>query len=172
MTAFPPRVRVSARCRDAIHTEFSWRRVTLPFDDNCSPRVNGLAPLCNAVGSRDGAREGPKSIIHGPNGFTDAADAFARANRIALLDGKIVLTMLQRLSAEIARLLPELPDAISEVGEQDESESRERSEDPFTSLGAVTLAEEPTGNRPMSITWKLKVPIPLALFQRYSVLRG
>ncbi len=49
---------------------------------------------------------------------------------------------------------------------------REKSEDPFIALGAVTLDDEPTGNRPMSVTWKLKEPIPLALFQRYSVLRG
>ncbi len=49
---------------------------------------------------------------------------------------------------------------------------RETSADPFTAMGAATLHDEPTGDRPMSITWRLSEPIPLAQFQRYSVLRG
>lgn len=49
---------------------------------------------------------------------------------------------------------------------------RETAADPFTAMGAVTLDDEPTGDRPMSITWRMNEPIPLALFNRYSVLRG
>ncbi|HRP94835.1 MAG TPA: DUF3427 domain-containing protein [Rhodocyclaceae bacterium] len=49
---------------------------------------------------------------------------------------------------------------------------RETAEDPYSALGAVTLAEEPTGDRPMSIVWRLEEAVPLALFQRYSVLRA
>jgi len=40
-----------------------------------------------------------------PNGFTDDADAFAKANRITLLDGKLFLAMLQRLPTESTKRL-------------------------------------------------------------------
>lgn len=49
---------------------------------------------------------------------------------------------------------------------------RETPDHPFTALGPVTLDGEPRGARPMSMVWRLHHAIPLALFRRYSVLRG
>ncbi len=49
---------------------------------------------------------------------------------------------------------------------------RETPDHPFTALGPVTLDGEPRGARPMSMVWRLRHAIPLALFRRYSVLRG
>lgn len=46
-----------------------------------------------------------KAFFMAPNGFTDDADAFAKANRITLLDGKLILAMLQRLPSESAKRL-------------------------------------------------------------------
>ena len=42
--------------------------------------------------------------------------------------------------------------------------------EPYRACGPVTL-EQATGNKPMTIVWKLAVPLPLQLFQRFSVLR-
>ena len=46
--------------------------------------------------------------------------------------------------------------------------------DPYRACGPVRLAseEDVTGNRPMSITWTLEVPLPPKLFADFSVLRG
>ncbi len=41
---------------------------------------------------------------------------------------------------------------------------------PYRACGAVTLLEA-EGDRPMNIIWKLKEPLPLGLFQEFSVLR-
>jgi hypothetical protein len=45
---------------------------------------------------------------------------------------------------------------------------------PYRACGPVRLADEAdvTGDRPMSITWTLEVPLPPKLFSEYSVLRG
>lgn len=49
---------------------------------------------------------------------------------------------------------------------------RETVDDAYVALGPVMLQGEPSGDRPMSITWRLQVPIPLAMFRRFSVLRN
>lgn len=43
--------------------------------------------------------------------------------------------------------------------------------DPYHACGPVTL-EHAEGERPMTIYWKLSVPLPVRLFQEFSVLRG
>lgn len=43
--------------------------------------------------------------------------------------------------------------------------------DPYRACGPVTL-ERAEGTKPMTIYWKLAVPLPVALFQEFSVLRG
>jgi len=43
--------------------------------------------------------------------------------------------------------------------------------DPYRACGPVTL-ERAEGAKPMTIYWKLVVPLPVALFQEFSVLRG
>lgn len=48
---------------------------------------------------------------------------------------------------------------------------RERPADPYRACGPVRL-ESWEGDRPMSIVWRLVVPLPAALFSQYSVLRG
>jgi len=42
---------------------------------------------------------------------------------------------------------------------------------PYRACGAVTL-EKAEGEKPISIEWKLGVPLPVRLFQEFSVLRG
>jgi superfamily II DNA or RNA helicase/HKD family nuclease len=49
---------------------------------------------------------------------------------------------------------------------------RETVDDPYVALGPAIIEGEPSGDRPMSITWRLQVPIPLAMFRRFSVLRN
>lgn len=46
--------------------------------------------------------------------------------------------------------------------------------DPYRACGPVRLTDQNdiTGDRPMSITWTLQVPLPPRLFSEYSVLRG
>lgn len=48
-----------------------------------------------------------KAFFMAPNGYTDDARAFAAENRITLLDGKLILAMLQRLPADSSRRLLE-----------------------------------------------------------------
>ena len=48
---------------------------------------------------------------------------------------------------------------------------RETRDVPYLALGPVDVEGEPSGDRPMSIVWRLQVPIPLPLFRRFSVLR-
>jgi superfamily II DNA or RNA helicase/HKD family nuclease len=48
---------------------------------------------------------------------------------------------------------------------------RETRDDLYRTLGPVTF-EGSEGEQPMSITWRLGVPLPLGLFRRYSVLRA
>lgn len=43
--------------------------------------------------------------------------------------------------------------------------------DPYCACGPVTL-QKAEGEKPMSIEWKLDVPLPVRLFQEFSVLRG
>lgn len=43
--------------------------------------------------------------------------------------------------------------------------------EPYRACGPVAL-ESAEGDRPMSIVWRLQVPLPLALFRAFSVLRG
>ena len=47
-------------------------------------------------------------------------------------------------------------------------------DDPYRACGPVRLAsdDDVTGDRPMSITWTLEVPLPPKLFSDFSVLRG
>ena len=47
---------------------------------------------------------------------------------------------------------------------------RQTRKDPYRACGPVTLLQA-EGNRPMSIHWKLAVPLPARLFQAFSVLR-
>ena len=47
---------------------------------------------------------------------------------------------------------------------------RESAEHAFYALGPVTLAEH-HGERPISITWRLQVPMPVEVFRKFSVLR-
>jgi hypothetical protein len=49
---------------------------------------------------------------------------------------------------------------------------RETRDDPYSALGPVSLEGTPSGDRPMSITWRLQVPMPLPMFRRFSVLRN
>ncbi|MBL8364599.1 MAG: DUF3427 domain-containing protein, partial [Comamonas sp.] len=49
---------------------------------------------------------------------------------------------------------------------------RETPDHPFVALGPVTLDGEPTGAKPMSMVWKLERHVPMAMFRRFSVLRG
>ncbi|MBA4146600.1 MAG: DUF3427 domain-containing protein [Verrucomicrobia bacterium] len=48
---------------------------------------------------------------------------------------------------------------------------RKTADDPYRACGPVTL-EKAEGSKPMSITWKMGVPLPVRLFQEFSVLRG
>ena len=48
---------------------------------------------------------------------------------------------------------------------------RETRDNAFVALGPVTL-EKAESSKPMSITWRLDVPLPAELFRRYSVLRA
>ena len=49
---------------------------------------------------------------------------------------------------------------------------RETQEHPFIALGPVLLEGEPTGNKPMSMIWRLERSIPVAMFRRFTVLRN
>jgi superfamily II DNA or RNA helicase/HKD family nuclease len=51
---------------------------------------------------------------------------------------------------------------------------RARKGDPYCACGPVRLGDRAdiTGDRPMSITWTLEVPLPPKLFSEYSILRG
>lgn len=51
---------------------------------------------------------------------------------------------------------------------------RLRKEAPYRACGPVRITgpEDVSGDRPMSITWRLNVPLPAALFREFSVLRG
>jgi hypothetical protein len=51
---------------------------------------------------------------------------------------------------------------------------RVRTADPYRACGPVRIAspDDVTGDRPMSITWTLDVPLPPKLFADFSVLRG
>jgi restriction system protein len=46
-----------------------------------------------------------RAFFMAPNGYTDDARAFATANRITLLDGKLFLAMLQRLPEDASKRL-------------------------------------------------------------------
>jgi superfamily II DNA or RNA helicase len=48
---------------------------------------------------------------------------------------------------------------------------RETRDHPYRALGPAVL-ESWEGNRPVSITWRLEIPMPIELFTHYSVLRG
>ena len=48
---------------------------------------------------------------------------------------------------------------------------RENQDSAYVALGPVTL-ESHEGDRPISITWKLKQVMPMEIFRRFSVLRG
>jgi superfamily II DNA or RNA helicase len=48
---------------------------------------------------------------------------------------------------------------------------RRNKETPYRACGPVTL-ERAEGAKPMSIVWKLTTPLPVRLFQEFSVLRG
>lgn len=48
---------------------------------------------------------------------------------------------------------------------------RARKGDAYRACGPVTL-ESAEGDRPMTIVWKLRVPLPARLFREFSVLRG
>lgn len=48
---------------------------------------------------------------------------------------------------------------------------RARKGEPYRACGPVTL-ESAEGDRPMSITWSLRIPLPARLFREFSVLRA
>ena len=48
---------------------------------------------------------------------------------------------------------------------------RSRKGRPYRACGPVTL-ESAAGDRPLSIFWRLRVPLPIRLFREFSVLRG
>lgn len=48
---------------------------------------------------------------------------------------------------------------------------RPRKGDAYRACGPVTL-ELAEGDRPMTIVWKLQMPLPARLFREFSVLRG
>ncbi len=48
---------------------------------------------------------------------------------------------------------------------------RENQDSAYVALGPVAL-ERHEGDRPISITWQLKQPMPIEIFRRFSVLRG
>jgi hypothetical protein len=48
---------------------------------------------------------------------------------------------------------------------------RSRKGEPYWACGPLAL-ESAEGDRPMSIVWRLKVPLPVRLFREFSVLRG
>jgi superfamily II DNA or RNA helicase/HKD family nuclease len=48
---------------------------------------------------------------------------------------------------------------------------REDANSAFVALGPATL-EEHHGDKPISIVWKLEVPMPIEVFRRFSVLKG
>lgn len=48
---------------------------------------------------------------------------------------------------------------------------RPRKGDPYRACGPVSL-ESSEGDRPMTIVWRLNVPLPIRLFREFSVLRG
>jgi hypothetical protein len=48
---------------------------------------------------------------------------------------------------------------------------RSRKGEPYWACGPLAL-ESAEGDRPMSIVWRLTVPLPVRLFREFSVLRG
>ena len=48
---------------------------------------------------------------------------------------------------------------------------RQRKGDPYQACGPVSV-ERAEGEKPMSIEWRLKVPLPIRLYQEFNVLRG
>jgi hypothetical protein len=48
---------------------------------------------------------------------------------------------------------------------------RPRKGEAYRACGRVVL-ESAEGDRPMSIVWKLEIPLPVRLFREFSVLRG
>jgi hypothetical protein len=48
---------------------------------------------------------------------------------------------------------------------------RPRKGEAYRACGPVSL-ESAEGDRPMSIVWRLEVPLPVRLFRQFSVLRG
>ncbi|MDP3684629.1 MAG: DUF3427 domain-containing protein, partial [Ignavibacteria bacterium] len=47
---------------------------------------------------------------------------------------------------------------------------REKESSPYYACGPVTLVSS-QGERPMSIVWKFETPLPVRLFQKFSVLK-
>lgn len=87
------------------------------FQDESSPQATAVVQ-CKAWGDRQvGVRairellgvmtheKIGKSFFMAPGGFTDDAREFAQANRITLLDGKLFLSMLERLPFEASQKL-------------------------------------------------------------------
>jgi restriction system protein len=64
----------------------------------------GVKPIRELLGVMTHEKIG-KSFFMAPGGFTDDAREFAQANRITLLDGKLFLSMLERLPAEARQKL-------------------------------------------------------------------
>ena len=48
---------------------------------------------------------------------------------------------------------------------------RENKDSAYVAMGPVHI-EKNEGDRPISITWKLKIPMPIHLFRQFSILRG
>lgn len=87
------------------------------FQDEAAPERMTAVVQCKAWNQRVGVKEirelrgvmahekVEKAFFMAPQGFTDDARAFAQANRITLLDGKLFLAMIQRLPAESGQRL-------------------------------------------------------------------
>jgi hypothetical protein len=59
----------------------------------------------------------------------------------------------------------------SPVSTNESSHADRRCQTPYRACGPVTL-ERAAGAKPMTIHWRLRVPLPVRLFQEFSVLRG
>ena len=87
------------------------------FQDETDPTRATVVVQCKALSKQVGVatvrelrgvmahEKVEKAFFMAPNGFTDDARAFATANRITLLDGKLFLAMLQRLPEESSKRL-------------------------------------------------------------------
>ena len=89
---------------------------------------------------------------------------------IAIADSGLNITLAaERVHATQPGLSKQLRQLEDELGFQ--LFVRKAKGDPYRACGPVLL-ERADGAKPMTIYWKLAVPLPVAQFQEFSVLRG